>query len=188
MEQTFSSEIVRVGVSASLELKSGKWSVVWVRVVVWTVSTESQMLEICQGCGLTNQEALCCGLTLRKTLQTNKQGWLQSTTKKQTRLLSVSLLWHKRHTATHTCILGGDTGHTHTHTRRPRSQWIFPLHFSHPGLSFLQDPRSSGQRLGARGPSQVNYPSWSGTERINIIHYYTHNVLFDCLYMGLFIC
>src|SRR4029434_414878 len=24
---------------------------------------------------------------------------------------------HKRHTATHTCILGGDTGHTHTHTQ-----------------------------------------------------------------------
>ena len=142
MEQTFSSEIVRFGVSASLELKSGKWSVVWVRVVVWTVSTESQMLEICQGCGLTNQEALCCGLTLRKTLQTNKKGWLQSTTKKQTRLLSVSFYSQKRHTGTHTCINSGNTGQT---------LCISPIL----DCPSSRTPRSSGQPLGARGPSQV---------------------------------
>ena len=53
-----------------------------------------------------------------------------STTARDSFKVKVSLLWHKRH--------------TQQHTRRPRLQYIFPLHFSHPGLSFLQDPGSSG--------------------------------------------
>src|SRR4029434_1804354 len=48
---------------------------------------------------------------------------------------------------------------THTHTRRPEVVVNLVSAFSHPGLSFLQDPRSSGQLLSARGPSQVNCAS-----------------------------
>src|SRR4029434_1194527 len=54
---------------------------------------------------------------------------------------------------THTHINPLKLTHTHTCTRRPRSQSIYSLLLSHPGLSFLQDPRSSGQPLGARGKS-----------------------------------
>src|SRR4029434_344980 len=47
-----------------------------------------------------------------------------------------------RHTGTHTCIHGGDTGHTHTHTRAGKPEVAVNLFsaFSHPGLSFLKDP------------------------------------------------
>ena len=54
--------------------------------------------------------------------------------------------------------------HTHTHTRRPEVAVNLASAFSHPGLSFLQDPRSSGQLLSARGPGEVNRLSWSGTD------------------------
>src|SRR4029434_2571119 len=55
------------------------------------------------------------------------------------------------------------TRHTHHRIRRRGWQLIYSLHLSHPGLSLLKDPRSSGQLLGARGPSEVIRPSWSGT-------------------------
>src|SRR4029434_2186236 len=69
-------------------------------------------------------------------------------------IIIVTLYSHKRHTATHTWIYGGDTG-------RPE----VVCEFSHPGLSFPQDHRSSGQLLSARGPSEVNCLSWSGTDK-----------------------
>src|SRR4029434_8464267 len=54
--------------------------------------------------------------------------------------------------------------HTHTHTcRRGRSE-IYPLHLSHPGLSFLQDPPGAVGSFSAPG-DQENRPSWSGTDR-----------------------
>ena len=57
-------------------------------------------------------------------------------------------------------IRTSDTGHT----RRPEIAVNLVSAFSHPGLSFLQDPRSSGQLLSARGPGEVNRLSWSGTD------------------------
>ena len=57
-------------------------------------------------------------------------------------IIIVRFYSHKRHTATHTWIYGGDTGHTRT--RRPEVAVNLRSAFSHPGLSFLQDPRSSG--------------------------------------------
>src|SRR4029434_3578046 len=54
-------------------------------------------------------------------------------------------------------IYGGDTGHSHTRSLEVAVNLASA--FSHPGLSFLQDPRSSGQLCSARGPSEVNCPS-----------------------------
>src|SRR4029434_1314738 len=45
-----------------------------------------------------------------------------------------------------------------THTRRPEVAVNLASAFF-PSLSFLQDPRSCGQILSARGPSEVNCPS-----------------------------
>ena len=58
--------------------------------------------------------------------------------KKQYPLFKVKVVYYgqchtTRHRTTHMCILGGDTGHTHTHT-----QEICPLLLTHPELSFLQ--------------------------------------------------
>ena len=76
-------------------------------------------------------------------------------------IIIVRLYSHKRHTATHTWIHGSDKGHT----RRPEVVVILVSAFSHPGLSFLQDPRSSGQLLSARGPGEVTRLSWSWTDK-----------------------
>src|SRR4029434_6145674 len=63
---------------------------------------------------------------------------------------------HKHmHTLQHTRAYMEATQDTHTHTRRPKVAVNLLSAFSHPGPSFLQDPpRSSGQLLSARGPSQ----------------------------------
>ena len=73
---------------------------------------------------------------------------------KQTRLTSVSFYSHKRHTVTYTCIYSGDTGHTRT--RRPEVA-VNVISAFLPSWTVLPPapPRSSGQPLGAWGPSQV---------------------------------
>src|SRR4029434_1137457 len=52
-----------------------------------------------------------------------------------------------------------------THTHRPEVAVNFWSTLSHPGLSFLHDPRSSGQLLSARGPGEVNRLSWARTDK-----------------------
>src|SRR4029434_9137384 len=61
------------------------------------------------------------------------------------------------------CIYGGDTGHTHTNTRAGRPEVavnLFSAFF--PSWTVLPQgpPRSSGQLCSARGPSEVNRPSF----------------------------
>ena len=61
---------------------------------------------------------------------------------------------HKRHTATHTCIYGGDTGHTHTNTRRPEvavkcTLCIWPIP-DHPSSRTLQEQWAASQRPGTK--------------------------------------
>ena len=73
-----------------------------------------------------------------------------------------SLLQHTR------VFYGGDTGQTHTNTRRPEvavkcTLCISPI--THPGPSFLQDPPGAVGSFSAPG-DQVNRPSRSGTDRI----------------------
>src|SRR4029434_5079926 len=62
------------------------------------------------------------------------------------------------HCNTHVHILGGDTGHTHAGGgRREFDFCIFP------SLTVL--PPGPQELLSARGPSEVNRPSWSGIDR-----------------------
>src|SRR4029434_8621824 len=80
-------------------------------------------------------------------------------------IIIVRLYSHKRHTATHTWIYGGDTGHTHTHTHAGRGRREFLLCIF-PKLDCpSRAARSSGQPLGTRRPSKVIRPSWSGMDR-----------------------
>src|SRR4029434_6633246 len=68
------------------------------------------------------------------------------------------------------------TQDTHTHGHAGLRSFVNLVSaFSHPGLSFLQDPRSSGQLLSARGPGEVNRLSWSGTDE-------ECSVLFACFF------
>src|SRR4029434_5894907 len=52
---------------------------------------------------------------------------------------------------THTCIYGGDTGHTHTHADRPEVVVNLFSAFSHPGPSFLKDPPGAMGSFAAPG-------------------------------------
>src|SRR4029434_3627491 len=64
---------------------------------------------------------------------------------------------------------------THTHTRRPEVVVNLVSAFSHPGLSFLEDLRSSGQLLSPRGPGEGNRLLWSRTDE-------ECSVLFACFF------
>ena len=65
-------------------------------------------------------------------------------------------IWRRHRTHTHT--------RTRTRTRRPEVAVNSRSAFSHPGLSFLQDPPGAVGSFSAPG-DQVNRPSWSGTYR-----------------------
>ena len=69
-------------------------------------------------------------------------------------------------TQQHTCAFFGWRHRTHTHAcRRGRSE-MYPLHLSHPGLSFLRSSQEQWAAFMAPG-DQVKWscPSWSGTDR-----------------------
>src|SRR4029434_3073722 len=51
---------------------------------------------------------------------------------------------------------------------RPEGAVNFWSTISHPGLSFLQDPRSSGQLLSARGPSEPSAPCGDRTRDLAV--------------------
>ena len=64
------------------------------------------------------------------------------------------------HSNTQVHILGGDT---HTHAGRGRREFDFSIFQSRTVLP--PGPQEQWAALGARGPSEVNRPSWSGTDR-----------------------
>src|SRR4029434_6180830 len=75
--------------------------------------------------------------------------------------VKVCFIWHTRHTATHTCVLGW---RHRTHTRMPKEVavlCIFPSWTVRPP----GQPGAVGSLYGARGPSQVIGASWSVTDR-----------------------
>src|SRR4029434_9770760 len=73
---------------------------------------------------------------------------------------------HNAQHTTHSTPVHRAARHTHTHTHTHAEDFgsgNCPLLFTHPELSFFTG--SSGQLLGARGPSEMIRPSWSGTDR-----------------------
>src|SRR4029434_4049983 len=81
-------------------------------------------------------------------------------------------------TQQHTCILGGDTGHTHTHSHTHAEEVaseICPLLLTHPGLSFLQGSQEQWAAFMAPGTKPSDHVQcWSGTDRRVILSVLLH--------------